>query len=793
MLFICSFANAATTYYVDPAGSDSNDGSEGSPFLTPQHAANIVDAGDTVIVKDGTYTDDNSDDVVLRFARSGTSGNVITFKSENKHGAILDGQSNTTGRVIKFFNDSASYINLEDFEMKGALRGVHVGHNNTDIIIFGNLIHDTGRICTETESGLSGMFIRSSCSRVTVDSNIFHTIGRLHPSEGCSYSGEQYKNHDHGIYTSMTGVTIVNNVFYNIKSGWPLHFSGGGTKDIFNNTFIHANPFRDGAITLWHDHSNITIENNIFGGTSANAIDCFSEFTYTNVNVNYNLTDDTITALLEAECSGMGIGTANNISGDVVFVDEGGDDYDIQTSSPAKDAGTSTNAPALDIDATERDANPDMGAYEFGGAADTEDPTTPENFGTDSVTLSSVTMSWDASSDNVGVDHYNIWRDDVEAGGTDTTTFIDTGLSSSTNYGYQVAAEDAAGNTSSLTGTETATTASDTTKPTISATTAVSNSSVEVKFSEDVDETISENTSNYSLDNAATISAAVLGLDNETVTLTTSTLVENTTYTLTVNNIEDLNSNVIIANSTDTFTWTEGLIAYWKFDEGSGQSLADSSGGTSTATLGTDTQVLADDPTWTTGKIGSALEFDATDDVVLIVNDNALNIMSEFTITAWVYPTGWGEGNFGRILSKEPTSLDDLYLTANNAPNYGVGIFNDVPTEFDTNATDNDISLNEWSFIALTYSDTGNRTPRLYKNGVEVGVYDLQTTLTGTLQLTSNAFRVGNNGAGTRTFDGKIDEIRVYNKVKTEAKLTTIYNNDNMSVSLMGDCRGSFR
>ena len=75
------------TFYVDPAGSNSNDGSIGTPWLTIQKAADTMVAGDTANVNDGTYT--GGTDQVVNVTTSGTSGNPITYKSTNRHGAIV--------------------------------------------------------------------------------------------------------------------------------------------------------------------------------------------------------------------------------------------------------------------------------------------------------------------------------------------------------------------------------------------------------------------------------------------------------------------------------------------------------------------------------------------------------------------------------------------------------------------------------------------------------------------------------------------------------------------------------
>jgi len=57
-------------------------------------------------------------------------------------------------------------------------------------------------------------------------------------------------------------------------------------------------------------------------------------------------------------------------------------------------------------------------------------------------------LSWNASTDNVGVTGYIVSRDGIEAGTTATTTYAETGLSPGVTYSYSVAARDAAGNRS---------------------------------------------------------------------------------------------------------------------------------------------------------------------------------------------------------------------------------------------------------------------------------------------------------------------------------------------------------
>ncbi|MFC5701665.1 carbohydrate binding domain-containing protein [Cohnella faecalis] len=79
---------------------------------------------------------------------------------------------------------------------------------------------------------------------------------------------------------------------------------------------------------------------------------------------------------------------------------------------------------------------------------DTTAPSQPANLISPSKTTTSISLSWDASTDNVGVAHYEILRDSVLVGTSLTTSYTDTGLSAGQAYVYTVKAVDAANNKS---------------------------------------------------------------------------------------------------------------------------------------------------------------------------------------------------------------------------------------------------------------------------------------------------------------------------------------------------------
>jgi hypothetical protein len=80
--------------------------------------------------------------------------------------------------------------------------------------------------------------------------------------------------------------------------------------------------------------------------------------------------------------------------------------------------------------------------------ADTGLPTTPLGLAANVVTFSRIDLSWNASTDNVGVTGYRVRRDGVVIATAPTTAYSNTGLNASTTYSYTVDAIDGAGNAS---------------------------------------------------------------------------------------------------------------------------------------------------------------------------------------------------------------------------------------------------------------------------------------------------------------------------------------------------------
>ena len=97
---------------------------------------------------------------------------------------------------------------------------------------------------------------------------------------------------------------------------------------------------------------------------------------------------------------------------------------------------------------------------------DIQTPSIPANLSATAVSSSQINLSWTASTDNVGVTGYRIYRGGTQIGTSATNSYSNTGLTASTAYSYTISAYDAAGNVSAQSASISATTPAVTPPPT---------------------------------------------------------------------------------------------------------------------------------------------------------------------------------------------------------------------------------------------------------------------------------------------------------------------------------------
>jgi len=371
-LLTLALSAAATDYYVAPRGSDSNPGTKQKPFRTLQHAADVVKPGDTVIVADGTYSNPSASgtgSTLVNATRGGNSGAWVTFRAQNKWGAVLDGLSNTTAEGWEFV---ASYIRVQDFEIRGFSDDAFSNYRGGQFIhLVGNHIHHMGRYCTDTGIGRDGIFL--SKSNVTVEQNLIHDIGRFGPGEnGCSPGNTNYQANDHAIYVAgASNVMIRNNIFYNVTHGWSIQVYPDATDglSILNNTFIGGTPYEKGQILIANAATNSRIENNIFYQPTTAAIyfSLKARLAAHSLTVGHNLSTTAIAAATgsgdEPKLAGVAY-TQNQVNTDPRLVSVADRDFRVRHDSPAIGRGASTADVVSDHDGRRRATTPTIGAYE---------------------------------------------------------------------------------------------------------------------------------------------------------------------------------------------------------------------------------------------------------------------------------------------------------------------------------------------------------------------------------------------------------------------------------------------
>jgi chitodextrinase len=87
---------------------------------------------------------------------------------------------------------------------------------------------------------------------------------------------------------------------------------------------------------------------------------------------------------------------------------------------------------------------------------DTQPPSAPTNLTATAASSTQINLSWNASTDNVSIAGYEVYRGGSKIVAVTTTSYGDTGLNPSTTYSYYVKAKDAAGNTSAASNTASA-------------------------------------------------------------------------------------------------------------------------------------------------------------------------------------------------------------------------------------------------------------------------------------------------------------------------------------------------
>ena len=410
-----------TTYWVALDGDDDlNNGSEGAPWRTIQHAVEMVGPGDTVLVRSGTY-------VGARIESSGTAAEPIILKPAAGGSVVIDGpgpenRHDSSLEVETWEGDgTVAYWVIEGFAVTGApgwgidIRGSDAAKSH-HIVIRGNTVYSNGISSGKTGifaaftddvliegnesygNGEHGIYVNNSSDRFTVRAN------RLHHNVNCGVhlNGDASMGGDG---TLSDGLIESNVIYENGFGGGSGINMDGVTHTIVRNNLLHHNHATgiamyqiDGAVCSQDNqilHNTVVMPDDGRWAVLVSGVGCVNNIVLNNILTSYHsyrgsinipstslsgfqsdynvvvdrfTTDDGESVIDLSAWQGLGYDIHSFVAtpGEL-FASATGNDYHLWSNSPAVDAGSNGAGVTVDLEGNPRPwgAGYDIGAYEL--------------------------------------------------------------------------------------------------------------------------------------------------------------------------------------------------------------------------------------------------------------------------------------------------------------------------------------------------------------------------------------------------------------------------------------------
>lgn len=292
---------------------------------------------------------------------------------------------------------------------------------------------------------------------------------------------------------------------------------------------------------------------------------------------------------------------------------------------------------------------------------------------------------------------------------------------------------------------------------------------IAVVFSKPVAPVSATSLGNYAINNGAAISSAVMAASPDTVLLRTTGVAVGTAYTITVNNVQDLASspNVIAANST--IPLEQYLNTWFRFDESSGTTASDSSGN------GRNGAMVSDVTPGYAGKVFKALKFAGiTGGYVQCQNGYEDFSTNGMTVALWAYPTTEGAiANWNRFIDfgNGPATDNILFARTGGDQTYTFEVYAGGVSGGKVTTPPGTLFVNQWQHVVATV-DTGGFVT-VYRNGTPIAT---GTTAVPAVVTRTNSYVGLSNWAGDDHYAGKMDDLRIYNRVLSPAAVLALAN-----------------
>lgn len=215
---------------------------------------------------------------------------------------------------------------------------------------------------------------------------------------------------------------------------------------------------------------------------------------------------------------------------------------------------------------------------------------------------------------------------------------------------------------------------------------------------------------------------------------------------------------------------SNNLIGYWKMDEaswdGTSGEVIDSSGNQNHSRANcTDS---CSEPTTGSAKFGRGAVLDGSDDYLSSAPGNNMNFgTGDVTMTAWINPTSVGDQGIVSYIGTDRRLR--FMLNINNRSRFGIW---NGSSWIESSGSSPIISTNRWTHVAIVFERSSRA--RFYIDGVEAASLDISSASEEVLTY-SNLFIGYDPWVGGSYFEGRIDDVRIYNRALSSPEIRGIY------------------
>jgi hypothetical protein len=214
----------------------------------------------------------------------------------------------------------------------------------------------------------------------------------------------------------------------------------------------------------------------------------------------------------------------------------------------------------------------------------------------------------------------------------------------------------------------------------------------------------------------------------------------------------------------DLWSFNTGrLIAWWKLDDGSGITAADSSGNNRNGTLAGDTN-------WVDGIVGGALAFDGDGDYVDMGKNPGFDITNQITVSAWIKVSVFDK-DWQTIVAKGDRSWRLQRNVGDNTLQFSCSGLVVPGTDWGTIFGKTNVNDGHWHHVAGVYDQ---EKIYLYIDGS----LDASAEAPGTIRVNEEPVYIGENSQmPNRFWNGMIDDVRIYNYALSTEEISEITQN----------------